>query len=285
MTLQDAQKALLAQLTELHSSGEAMAIADLALEAVTGWRAMDRQLHKEMLMLPAQVNQLAEITTQLLRHRPIQYILGEAWFAGGKIRVDERVLIPRPETEELVDWIRRDLKETRAGGRLLDIGTGSGCIALAVKKYLPQTEVHAMEISPGALELARSNALSWQVEINFHQRNILEADANRGLPLFRQIVSNPPYIPQREQASMDPVVLNYEPHLALFVPDEQPLLFYEAIARFGQQQLEPGGYLYLETHEKLARDVQEMLLAAGYNPTELRTDLQGKQRMVKAGKH
>ena len=210
--------------------------------------------------------------------------------------VDESVLIPRPETEELVHWIidegsrfksqdsRNKEKETKDKGQdlILDIGTGSGCIPIAIKKHLPATEVHAIDISEKALAVAKKNAEAQETSIQFHLLDILDKNLWQQLKKFDIIVSNPPYITEKEAEEMHNNVLLHEPHAALFVPNEQPLLFYEAIASFGLQHLNIGGLLFFEINEVYGKEVTAMLAAKGYQHIELRKDMQGKDRMMKA---
>ncbi len=205
--------------------------------------------------------------------RPVQYVLGRTEFCGLSLQVDERVLIPRPETEELVAWIARS--EAHNALSILDIGTGSGAIAIALKQALPHTRVTALDVSRSALEVAKDNSLSNNVLIDF-----IEADILTRWPAgnFDLIVSNPPYIPSGEKRQMAAHVVDYEPHKALFVPDDDPLLFYRAIAAHAQNRL------YLEVHENYAQDVVELLEKQGFTEIELREDLHGKPRMIRCRK-
>jgi release factor glutamine methyltransferase len=198
-----------------------------------------------------------------------------------KLYVNEQVLIPRPETEELVEWIAQTNKG-KAHLRVLDIGTGSGCIPLALYQQLQQPEIHAIDISSGALEVARQNAATQQATIHFHQADILDNANWHVLPVFDCIVSNPPYITLSEKQEMQENVLAHEPHLALFVPDEDPLRFYRAIASFALQHLAPGGQLYFEINEAWGKETAELLTGKGFTNIELKQDLQGKDRMLKA---
>ncbi|HEY0612889.1 MAG TPA: peptide chain release factor N(5)-glutamine methyltransferase, partial [Chitinophaga sp.] len=200
-----------------------------------------------------------------------------------ELMVNPQVLIPRPETEELVEWI---VNNVRMGGsanvRMLDIGTGSGCIPLALKKELPAANVWGIDVSPGALETAKANARQQELDVRFEEVNVLDEQATAGLPVFDIIVSNPPYIKQSEHTVMQQQVLAYEPSLALFVPDEDALLFYRVIAVLAKHKLTPGGSLYFEINEALGNEVVELLKTAGYKDVTLKQDIFGKDRMVKA---
>ncbi|HWB24025.1 MAG TPA: peptide chain release factor N(5)-glutamine methyltransferase [Chitinophagaceae bacterium] len=283
MTIQEAYKQLLFQLYELYNDREAANIADMVMEHVTAQRRIDRIVYKDLPVSMLQQAMLEELTLQLLKHTPVQYVLHEAWFAGMKFYVDENVLIPRPETEELVDWICQiQATGIRQPVSVLDIGTGSGCIPVSIKKKFPEWDVYAVDISAGALAVAQKNAILNEVNINFHLLDILDVQASAGLPVFDIIISNPPYIRESEAATMHNNVLVFEPHTALFVPDEDALLFYRTIADFALEHLNPGGFLFFEINESLGKEVCGLLAARGFEHIELRKDLQGKDRMVRA---
>lgn len=286
MTIHLAYQQLLAQLYELYEDREAANIADMVIENVTGQRKIDRILYKELPLSQPQQERLALLTKALLQHRPVQYVLNEAWFINLKLYVDDNVLIPRPETAELVDWVVRDLKTgPRSADKLclLDIGTGSGCIPIALKKQLPAYAVSAVDVSENALEIARKNAHAHQAQIDFKQLDFLNTKHWKQLTRFDVIISNPPYIKNSEQENMSANVLQHEPHLALFVPDENALVFYVAIAEFAQEHLAKTGSIYVEINEALGQQVVEMFNANGFKKVEIQKDLQGKDRMVKAG--
>jgi release factor glutamine methyltransferase len=205
------------------------------------------------------------------------------WFAGMKLYVDENVLIPRPETEELVEWIVKTVASRKSQvASILDIGTGSGCIPVALKKKLLSVEVHALDISEEALNVAKRNAAIQQTEINFHLLNILDRNLWKQLPKFDIIVSNPPYVTQGEASSMQKNVLQYEPHLALFVDDEDAMKFYKAIAEFGLKHLNENGQLFFEINEMMSKQICDLLNQYRYLNIELKKDLQNKDRMIKA---
>jgi release factor glutamine methyltransferase len=237
---------------------------------------------------PDRLDQLQAYTRELLTHKPVQYVLHEAWFCGMPFYVDENVLIPRPETEELVDWIVGNAQSPTSRGRLatgnvriLDIGTGSGCIPISLKKKLPQAEVYACDVSEGALAVAARNAATHQTPVNFLQVDFLDIDTWGSLPEVDIIVSNPPYIPYSDKSSMLQNVLAYEPHLALFVPSDDALVFYDAIARFAQRKLPDHGQVFAEIHEDLGKKTTALFESKGFD-AEIKKDFQGKDRMVKA---
>jgi release factor glutamine methyltransferase len=230
------------------------------------------------LAIPSETNRvpLLEDFERLLTGEPIQYILGEAPFYGRNFSVSRDTLIPRNETEELV---HRILKENpKSGLRVLDLGTGTGCIPITLALELKDPEVFALDVSVEALDVARKNATQLGANVGFLEGNLLGAIPN--LPLFDVLVSNPPYVPLRDKEEMHANVLNFEPHLALFVPDEDPLLFYRAIGSWGQQLLKTGGKLYLEIYENLANELVQLLLSQGYNQVQVHPDLNGKNRMI-----
>jgi release factor glutamine methyltransferase len=226
------------------------------------------------------VQQLDQYTNELLAHKPVQYVLSEAWFAGMKLYVDQNVLIPRPETEELVDLVVKDIIKDSDNNRFLDIGTGSGCIPIAIKKKLPQSAVYAVDINAATLDVARKNAVLNNVEINFILADILNESKWDQFPSFDFIVSNPPYIPLGEINLMQDNVTRYEPHVALFVPDDDPLIFYKAIAQFAKKKLLPGGKIAVELHENFAEKVKEEFSC--FRDVQIKNDMQGKKRFLVA---
>jgi release factor glutamine methyltransferase len=284
MQLQQAYQQLLFQLYEIYDNREAANIADLVIEHVSGQKKIDRILNRQMPLSEAQAHLLSDYTEKLLRHEPVQYVLHEAWFAGMKMYVDENVLIPRPETEELVDWIVSDspLTTHHSSFTMLDIGTGSGCIAVALKKKFPSAQVHALDISDAALHVARQNAQLNHTEILLHKADILKNTDTGNFPRFDIIVSNPPYIRQSEAEKMQTNVFLYEPHIALFVPDENSLIFYEHISNFALSHLKPNGNIYLEINEALSTEVLTLFQSKAFASVQIKKDLQGKERMLKA---
>ena len=284
MTIQLAYKQLLAQLYEVYDNREAANIADMVIEQVTGQKKIDRIVYKNIPVNPAQQIEIQKMAVELLQHRPVQYVLGESWFMGIKLKVNESVLIPRPETEELVEWIVEDLKIVPNQFRsLLDIGTGSGCIPLSIKNKIPSMTVSAIDVSEDALQVAKQNSEDRGIPVHLYHLNILDEKAWVRLDHYDIIVSNPPYITKREQRSMQENVLEYEPHLALFVSDQDPLIFYRAIAKFSSLHLKPGGFVYVEINEVMGDEVVDIFKTMGFAPVILKKDMQGKDRMVKAG--
>ena len=268
-------------LAPLYGDGEAKAIARLVFEVRFGLSMSDICLGKDTQLSANNQTELKGITDRLLEQEPIQYVLGQADFCGRTFIVNEHVLIPRPETEDLCRWINS--QDTCPRVRLLDIGTGSGCIAITLAAMYPKAEVTAWDISPEALEVARENAKRTHVNVSFEQVDALNLPHSSFLTShFSLIVSNPPYICNKERACMEANVLEHEPHTALFVPDDDPLLFYRTIAQYGQIALEPGGWLYFEINPLYAQSLSDMLHMMSYHDIELKLDQYGKQRMIRA---
>lgn len=280
MTTGAAYEYLSQALRAAYEPREAAAVADLIMESRLGLRRMDRILRKNESVEPAQAAQLEADLDALLRHRPVQYVLGEAWFDGLLLCVNEDVLIPRPETEELVHWIADDQKGKATG--ILDIGTGSGCIPIALKKHLPLANLHALDISERALAVARMNARQYDTPILFYQADFLDEATWDEFPGVDVLVSNPPYIAAAEKDAMHERVFDQEPHLALFVPDTDALLFYRKIAHYALRRLRAGSVLYTEINESFGQQTVELFETAGLQDVTLRQDMQGKDRMVRA---
>lgn len=269
-----------------------------------GFSRSDMVLKKEMRLSESELLKFFRVIRKLKLHVPIQYILGNTEFYGLKFKVNEHVLIPRPETEELVDWIIKDVTLSVVEGPLniIDIGTGSGCIAIALKKNMPDAEVYALDISENALTVAKENAELNTTEIHLLHGDILEFyrggaetqsnkdDKNSAPPrlcgeeTFEIIVSNPPYITEKEKPAMSANVLDHEPHTALFVPDNDALLFYRAILDFAKEKLAPGGNVYFELNSTYAAAVAELAAAKGFINCSIRKDLNGKERMLRCEK-
>ncbi len=290
MTIRTASQKIIEQVKTIYDESEATNIAVLLLENITGYTKTEQTITKEKNITEAQSEKINLSLTRLLNHEPIQYVLNECWFYGMKFYVDQNVLIPRPETEELVDWIIRDLKPCQPAGRfpvtelnILDVGTGSGCIALSLKRKLRKAEVWACDISEEALAIAKRNAENLQADIKLLQIDFLNVEERNKLSLFDIIVSNPPYIPQKDKDTMQQNVLDYEPHTALFVEDNNPLAFYSAIANFANTHLNKTGNIYCEIHESLGKNVSEIFLQNKFK-IEIKKDMQGKERMIKAMK-
>lgn len=279
MSLNDIKQSLKKQLADQYESIELNPILSILTEHITGWDQLQQALNKETKLNETQILAFDKAAAELKAGKPIQYVIGKAWFMGEAYSVNEHVLIPRPETEELVDWILEYAEIKGTALRILDIGTGSGCIAIALKKALPDSNVSAIDISTNALKVAADNASILNAAIEFVPLDILNTAF---LPdQYDVIVSNPPYIPMHEMENMEMQVAAQEPNIALFVPDEDPLVFYKAIARLAKLHLKPNGQLFFEIHfdqgEALVKLLDEMHFHA-----ELREDLFGKDRMIRA---
>jgi release factor glutamine methyltransferase len=281
MTIQEARRHSVGQLQTIYEEGEAVSISEWLIENLAGVKKTDRAFQKEKELNAEQQQQFNKYLLALLDHEPIQYVLNEAWFCGLKLYVDKNVLIPRPETEELVEWIISNCKFPVDELNILDIGSGSGCIPIALKRRIRKAEVWSCDVSIGALEVARKNAVTLGTEVHFVLMDFLDRQQRDQLPVVDIIVSNPPYVPQHEKDKMQPNVVRYEPATALFVPDNDPLVFYKAIGEFGKQHLNPGGVIYTEIHEDLGKATIALFESQGYS-TELKKDMQGKERMVRA---
>ncbi len=282
MNIHDINNRLQNELTGLYDEREAASIADWVMEKITGWKKVDRVVNKQVALSSGQKEQLEKYTSELLQYRPVQYVLEEAWFMGLRLLVNEDVLIPRPETEELAAWILTDNAHGATPKRILDIGTGSGCIPIALKKNRPEADVYACDVSRQALALAATNARLNNADVLFMHCDVLDDLSAASLPYADLIVSNPPYIPVSNQSSMQRNVLDFEPSLALFVSNDDPLLFYKKIADIAAKRLNKDGGVYLEIHEEAGASVIGLLKEKGFNTIELRKDMQGKDRMIKA---
>ena len=279
MLLNDIKQALKKQLAGQFESVELNPILSILIEHVTGWDQVQQVIQKDNAIPEEQVLAFETAATALLAGRPIQYITGKTWFMGEPYIVNDQVLIPRPETEELVDWVIEYAAIKGKALRILDIGTGSGCIAIAIKKALPEAIVSAIDISTGAIKIAATNAATLKADIEFTCLDILNTAFLPGQ--YDVIVSNPPYIPMQEMKNMELQVTDHEPNIALFVPDEDPLVFYKAIARLAKLHLSTNGQLFFEIHYDQG-DAMIALLDEMHFHAELRTDLFGKDRMVRA---
>jgi release factor glutamine methyltransferase len=280
MTIDKARKEIVKAILHIYEEREANNIAELLMQNITKLQWSERIVKGNELLTDAQKNLLRSSSLRLQEHEPIQYVINEAWFAGMRFYVDRNVLIPRPETEELVEWVVKDVKPQTSNAKLLDVGTGSGCIAIALKKKLPDIEMWACDLNDEALNIARMNADVLGATIDFVPLNFLDPDQRKQLPMVDVIVSNPPYVPQKEKTEMKRNVVEYEPSAALFVPDNDPLIFYKAMAEFGKEKLSKGGCIYAEIHEDLGEQARELFLSMGYMAFQLRKDMQGKNRMI-----
>jgi len=273
------------KLSTLYDEDEVQSLFLMALNEVISYKKTDYIINKEVLVPDAALLKLNNILLALSNGKPIQYIIGHAEFYGLQFKVNSSVLIPRPETEELVEWILSSRRDEQSpvftSANILDIGTGSGCIAIALKKHLPKALVSAVDISPTALATAKENALLNNVGVDFIEDDILNHSAFDNLK-FDVIVSNPPYIKEDEKVEMHQNVLANEPHTALFVSNEKPLIFYEAIADFAFAHLKKEGSLFFEINANLAMETIRMLASKGFSDIVLKKDMQGKDRMLSA---
>lgn len=288
--IKDEFQAFYQSLLSLYKKREARHITHLVFEEVCGLSRLDL-ITKDNFSLP-QVQQqiLKEKLGQLIQHKPVQYVLGKCWFYRLPFYVNEHVLIPRPETEELAEWIigEQANEKNNSGNKtltILDAGTGSGCLAIALKNNIPDAHIIAIDISRQALQVAKQNALMNKADIEFRQRNMLEDNWLAGMSPLDIIVSNPPYIPRKEKQSMPRNVVSFEPHEALFVPDNDPLVFYKALIECGRQQLKAGGKFFMEIHEALGNSVINLFEKSGFENIQLRRDLNGRNRMVRVVKN
>lgn len=264
-------------LEPLYGNGEARAITDYVLDVCFGLSKADIMCGAVEEMTAEKTAELNNIFGRLTEGEPVQYVLGRAEFSGRWFNVRPGVLIPRPETEELCAWITSDSKAS-GSPKVLDIGTGSGCIAITLQLNMPESKVTAWDISADALDVARENAKQLGANVSFVKQDALNAKPEGEWDV---IVSNPPYICEKEKKDMAVNVLEHEPHTALFVPDADPLLFYRAITRLAVQTLSKGGRLYFEINPIYADDTCRMMRAEGMTAVELRSDMYGKQRMAK----
>ena len=295
MKLFEAEQYIKNRLKEIYDEQEAANIANLTIEYITGLSKTERVSKKQEPLSTSQLEQLQLNLQRLKLHEPIQYIMNKAWFYGMKLYVDSNVLIPRPETEELVQWVINDVKasgkdvfirrsmeaDETSQLKILDVGTGSGCIALALKKTMPKAEVWGCDVSEEALNVARRNGSSLDIRVDFQGLDFLDEAQQKLLPAVDIIVSNPPYIPLKDKEEMQPNVVNYEPHTALFVTNDDALVFYRVIAQFAKKRLYQNGSIYLEIHETLSNEIVNLFKIQGYQRIELRKDMQGKERMIK----
>lgn len=266
------------KLSNLYSEREVRNILLLVLEDIFGFDRSTLLISKEITLSDDQLQELDQISSRLQTGEPVQYVIGFTYFDDLKIGVAPGVLIPRPETEELVSWIHESIQNQKSP-EIEDWCTGSGCIALAVKNRMPDAQVKGIDISREALEIARSNAKDLNLNVVFELQDALKIKKRGGADV---IISNPPYIPWLEKSQMHQNVTGFEPDLALFVPDEDPLLFYRAIAEYAAKSLHENGMLFFELHENFASETKAMLEQLGFTEMEIRKDLQGKDRMLKA---
>ncbi len=281
ITVKDAYHTFKTRLEPLYSAQEIDALTSLVLGELTGHSRAKLKAFGEIELTSEQTDRATSILEQLLTGMPVQYILGHTEFYGHTFKVTPTVLIPRPETEELVEWVADTIRDGR-GLKLMDIGTGSGCIPISLKLTNTENEIFAVDISSEALSIAKENALLNKADIAF-----IETDVLKPLPTqitaerFDVIISNPPYVTGADKLQMHRNVTDFEPHKALFVPDDDPLLFYVRIADIANELLVDGGYLFFEINESFGQQTSAMLAAKGFTDIELRQDMSGRDRMIR----
>ncbi len=298
MKIKNYKTQFIQELSSLYDIGEAESFFYLILEEKQKLKRIDLALNPDLTISGEEILIWNFILEQLKKEIPLQYLLGKASFYGLEFEVNENVLIPRPETEELVEWIIQSQKlEVRSGKledgsrkiKILDIGTGSGCIAISLAKNIPNAQVFAIDVSEKALATAQRNAIMNQVEVYFIKTDILKTDDLKKLPtshfplptFFDIIVSNPPYVRELEKEEIKKNVLDNEPHLALFVDDNDALIFYRKIAELAQKSLSPNGQLFYEINQYLGKEMIELLEKMGFINIELRQDIYGNDRMIR----
>ena len=286
MTFEGAEQSIITTIHGLYDDREAATIAAMVMEFVTGKSKMDRWLQKNELLSIENLKSLEKYSKELLTGKPVQYVLGEAWFAGLCLQVNEHTLIPRPETEELVNlcanWAAANMMQ-HASLKILEVGTGSGCIAIALQQKMPAAIITAIDISAEAIEVATINAAKYNAPIQFKTLDFLDEANWPEMGNYDIIISNPPYIADIEKESMAGHVLNFEPHTALFVRDNDPLIFYSALANFGNKYLNKNGALFVEINQALGLQTQDVFEQKNYT-TLLKKDLFENDRMIVATK-
>ena len=273
---------LLVDLKTIYDAQESAAIAHEVLGHITGASKFERLLDKDTLLNEQQLGIYHQMKAELLTAKPLQYVLGYSWFMERKFEVNNHVLIPRPETEELVHWIINDHPGDEQRLELLDIGTGSGCIPISLKLAKPEWSITSCDISNDALWVAASNAHTLNAEIELKEQDFLDKDQWPTFGVYDIIISNPPYIPETEKDQLHANVREHEPGTALFVPGNDAQLFYRAIVEFGKTHLKQNGHIYCELHVDHAMETELLFQQAGYTFTELRKDMHGNLRMLKA---
>jgi release factor glutamine methyltransferase len=276
--LATAKKYFFNELASAFSQNECKQMWLVLLEKRFGWSPAEQMLQIETRVSESDLLYFRSAVKRLQAQEPFQFVVGDTLFAGLVLKTDQRALIPRPETEELVDLI---VKLNTSFSSILDLCTGSGCIALALQKEFPNAKVRGLDLSLDAIALAQENALQTKLEVEFEVADVLHWMPSTAFDL---IVSNPPYIPNQEKAQMQPNVLDFEPHMALFVPNNDPLLFYKRIIQIAQNSLAFDGFLALEIHENFALETQDLFEGLQFKNLQIHLDLQGKQRMILAQK-
>jgi release factor glutamine methyltransferase len=283
MLIKEIKKQFLEDLSVWNDPMETESLFYIVLEKLHNFKRIDLALSPDLEVSESQLVQWIDIISELKTQKPIQYILGETEFFGLNFKVNENTLIPRQETEELIQWILDDLKtKVKIDSTILDVGTGSGCIAISLSKNLPKAKIFALDVSQDALKVASKNAVLNQCSVTFLHQNILEVeDLNLELDI---LVSNPPYVRNLEKDEIKPNVLQHEPHLALFVEDNDALLFYRKIGLIAQKNLKENGYLYFEINQYLGQETLNLVKEQGFKNCELRKDIFGNDRMIRCQK-
>ncbi|WP_281337138.1 peptide chain release factor N(5)-glutamine methyltransferase [Flavobacterium eburneipallidum] len=291
MKIKEYRTQFIQELSTIYDAGEAESFFYLILEDKKQLKRIDLALTPDLTFSDDEIQLWNSILEQLKLENPIQYLLGKTSFYGLDFEVNENVLIPRPETEELVEWVitNQQINESTNQLKILDIGTGSGCIAISLAKNIPNAQVFTIDVSEKALATAQKNATMNQVEVNFIKTDILKTDDLGKLPTshfplptsFDIIVSNPPYVRELEKIEIKKNVLDNEPHLALFVADNDALVFYRKIAELAQKNLSPNGQLFFEINQYLGKEMLELLENMGFKNIELRKDIYGNDRMIR----
>lgn len=278
-TIQDCINLIKKELQTSYPDTEIRSFINLIFGHLFSYSASQLYIHKTQAVSADDFKKLTAIIDGLKKHQPIQYLLGETEFYGLIFKIGPAVLIPRPETEELVQWIIESFKGEKP--IVLDIGTGSGCMAVSLAKFIKGSTIFALDVSGDALEIAQKNARLNKAKVSFYADDILNPQSKINLPQFDCIVSNPPYVKEQEKELMQKNVLDNEPHLALFVPDNDALVFYRTICNFARQHLKKDGWLYFEINERLGKSVVDLMQTQGFSNAELRKDLFDKDRMVR----
>ncbi len=281
ITVKDAYQTFKTRLELIYAAQEIEALTSLVLVELTGRSRAQLKAFGESALTHDQFERLTNVLDQLLTGMPVQYVLGHTEFYGHTFKVTPAVLIPRPETEELVEWVAQTIGHQQ-GLKLMDIGTGSGCIPISLKLTNTKNELYAVDISSEALDIAKENAVSNQADITFVETDILKPlPAQIAVERFDVIISNPPYVTGADKRHMHKNVTDFEPHMALFVLDDDPLLFYVRIADVAHELLVDGGYLFFEINESFGQETSTMLASKGFKNIELRQDMSGRDRMIR----
>jgi release factor glutamine methyltransferase len=281
-TIKEIRTHFLKELNSIYPDQEIISITNLIFKTCFGIERLHLLMDSGQILASRNLKKIFAICDELKTGKPVQYVLGQTSFYNCTIKVNNQTLIPRPETEELVDLILQD--NIGFSGRITDIGTGSGCIAIAIKKNLLKAQLTGIDISDGAIKLAINNAKLNNVNVSFIKRDILK-NYPESIPSAEIIVSNPPYVLESEKQYMKKNVLDFEPPVALFVPDEDPLLFYRAIVNLSQRILSPQGKIYFEINENKGREICALLVSAGYSEIKIINDINNKERIVRGRLH